>query len=173
MSISLTFQQINGFAHKPVPVSIYCCCYKGFNAKPGCQLGCGWMPVPVMDGVSRGIMHWQLIQPAISLFPLPISQIRVYLNSIGDTESHRLDLIALRFISVNSIIDPWVFIILSPSVLHFFWASVCRAPMGLARGSIFKSSLAKDNSPANLELSRPTCTTEYNEHSLTVETRWP
>ncbi|TMS11769.1 Prostaglandin E2 receptor EP2 subtype [Larimichthys crocea] len=97
--------------------------------------------------------------------------IRVYLNSIGDTESHRLDLIALRFISVNSIIDPWVFIILSPSVLHFFWASVCRAPMGLARGSIFKSSLAKDNSPANLELSRPTCTTEYNEHSLTVETR--
>ncbi|TKS66270.1 Prostaglandin E2 receptor EP2 subtype [Collichthys lucidus] len=96
--------------------------------------------------------------------------IRVYFNSIHtDTESHRLDLIALRFISVNSIIDPWVFIILSPSVLHFFWASVCRAPVGLARGSIFKSSLAKNNSPANLELSRPTL--EYNEHSLTVETR--
>ncbi|AWO95918.1 putative prostaglandin E2 receptor EP2 subtype [Scophthalmus maximus] len=50
--------------------------------------------------------------------------IRVYINSIGTPkESHRLDLIALRFISVNSIIDPWVFILLSPSVLHFFWAS--------------------------------------------------
>ncbi|KAG8004602.1 Prostaglandin E2 receptor EP2 subtype [Nibea albiflora] len=95
--------------------------------------------------------------------------IRVYLNSLGAPESHRLDLIALRFISVNSIIDPWVFIILSPGVLHFFWASVCRAPMGLARGSVFKSSLAKDNSPAILELSQPTL--EYNEHSLNVETR--
>uniref|UniRef100_A0A3Q3VVK1 Prostaglandin E2 receptor EP2 subtype n=1 Tax=Mola mola TaxID=94237 RepID=A0A3Q3VVK1_MOLML len=45
--------------------------------------------------------------------------IRVYLNSIWTNESHHMDLIALRFISVNSIIDPWVFILLSPSVLHF------------------------------------------------------
>ncbi|XP_038573219.1 prostaglandin E receptor 2a (subtype EP2) [Micropterus salmoides] len=99
--------------------------------------------------------------------------IRVYINSKGDDkgeslESHHLDLIALRFISVNSIIDPWVFILLSPSVLHFCWAAVCRAHLGAPRGSIFKSSLAKDNSPARLELSRPT--TEYNEHFHTVET---
>ncbi|KAM9334125.1 prostaglandin E receptor 2a (subtype EP2) [Symphorus nematophorus] len=97
--------------------------------------------------------------------------IRVYLNSTGDyNESHGLDLIALRFISVNSIIDPWVFILLSPSVLHFCWASVCRAPLGMSRGSVFKSSLAKDNSPANLELSHPL---EYTEHFNTVETLCP
>ncbi|KAJ3584680.1 hypothetical protein NHX12_015175 [Muraenolepis orangiensis] len=52
--------------------------------------------------------------------------VRVYLNSLEESvESHLLDLKALRFISVNSIIDPWVFIFLSPSVLHFCWASAC------------------------------------------------
>ncbi|XP_042369325.1 prostaglandin E receptor 2a (subtype EP2) [Plectropomus leopardus] len=94
--------------------------------------------------------------------------IRVYINSIGiRKESHRLDLIALRFISVNSIIDPWVFILLSPSVLHFCWASVCHAPIVNSRGSFFKSSIAKENSPAQLELSRPT---EYTEHFHSAET---
>lgn len=71
--------------------------------------------------------------------------IRVYINSIGTrVESHRLDLIALRFISVNPIIDPWVFILLSPSVLHFCWASVCQSPILTSRNSIFKSSMARD-----------------------------
>ncbi|XP_059183643.1 prostaglandin E receptor 2a (subtype EP2) [Centropristis striata] len=89
--------------------------------------------------------------------------IRVYMNSIGDRkESHFLDLEALRFISINSIIDPWVFILLSPSVLHFCWASVCRAPQVFSRGSIFKSSIAKEESPPNVELSRPTEYTGLN-----------
>ncbi|XP_031147777.1 prostaglandin E receptor 2a (subtype EP2) [Sander lucioperca] len=81
--------------------------------------------------------------------------IRVYINSITDPKESNLDLIALRFISINSIIDPWVFIFLSPSVLHFCWASVCRATLETSRGSIFKLSIAKGNSPANLELSHP------------------
>ncbi|KAI3366048.1 hypothetical protein L3Q82_009883 [Scortum barcoo] len=93
--------------------------------------------------------------------------IRVYINSIGDPKNHRLDLIALRFISVTSIIDPWVFILLSPSMLHFFWASVCRAPLWIPRGSVFKSSLAKDNCPPNVELSRPTLA--YTENLNSVE----
>lgn len=89
--------------------------------------------------------------------------IRVYINSIAiRNESHGLDLIALRFISVNSIIDPWVFILLSPSVLHFFWASACPIPLGISRGSLFKTSMAKEISLADLELSRPTL--EYTEH---------
>ncbi|XP_054479779.1 prostaglandin E receptor 2a (subtype EP2) [Anoplopoma fimbria] len=95
--------------------------------------------------------------------------IRVYLNNITDSkESHPLDLIALRFISVNSIIDPWVFILLSPSVLHFCWASVCRAPLETVRGSVFRSSIGKESPPANMELSRPTL--EYIEHFHSVET---
>ncbi|XP_035484422.1 prostaglandin E receptor 2a (subtype EP2) isoform X2 [Scophthalmus maximus] len=87
--------------------------------------------------------------------------IRVYINSIGTPkESHRLDLIALRFISVNSIIDPWVFILLSPSVLHFFWASVCRAVL------MFQSSMTKANT-TNLELCRTSL--DYTSHLHSVE----
>ncbi|XP_074520663.1 prostaglandin E receptor 2a (subtype EP2) [Halichoeres trimaculatus] len=93
--------------------------------------------------------------------------IRVYINATPSDESHRMDLIALRFISLNSIIDPWVFILLSPSVLHFFWASVCRAPLGISRGSIFKTSLAKENTQHNVELSCQTW--EYKEHYQTAE----
>lgn len=95
--------------------------------------------------------------------------IRVYLNSIGDrVESHEVDLIALRFISINSIIDPWVFILLSPSVMHFCWASVCRAPRDMSRGSIFKLSLSKQNSVAQQALSRPSL--QYNESFPTQTT---
>lgn len=100
--------------------------------------------------------------------PISLSQIRVYMNTIWDGESHPVDLIALRFISVNSIIDPWVFILLSPSMLHFLWASVCKAPLPLSQGSVCKSSLAKQKSPVNLELSQPA--PEYSESFPTAET---
>ncbi|KAM7365430.1 hypothetical protein PAMP_016356 [Pampus punctatissimus] len=93
--------------------------------------------------------------------------IRVYINSIGDRkESHPMDLIALRFISVNSIIDPWVFILFSPSVLHFCWASVCRVPLGFHRGSILNSTLAKDNIHVNVELSHTKL--DYPHHCQSV-----
>ncbi|KAG7239352.1 hypothetical protein INR49_029340 [Caranx melampygus] len=93
--------------------------------------------------------------------------IRVYINSTGmRTESHPVDLIALRFISVNSIIDPWVFILLSPSVLHFCGATVCPAPLGVSRGSFFKTSIAQENNA--IALSHPTH--DYTDHFHSVET---
>ncbi|XP_024285435.1 prostaglandin E2 receptor EP2 subtype isoform X2 [Oncorhynchus tshawytscha] len=56
--------------------------------------------------------------------------IRVYINSVGQRkESHKTDLIALLFLSTNSIVDPWVFIFLSPSVLRFFWGALCKVPL--------------------------------------------
>lgn len=122
-----------------------------------------------MDFVIRWIIPWQLIQQAF--LPLSTSQIRVYFNSIGQDESHRMDLIALRFISVNSIIDPWVFILLSPSVLHFFWGSICQHPLAISRGSVFKSSLAKENSPAHLELSQTPA--DYPQHFQSADSLWP
>ncbi|XP_072318940.1 prostaglandin E receptor 2a (subtype EP2) [Eucyclogobius newberryi] len=82
--------------------------------------------------------------------------IRVYMNSIGERkESHQDDLVALRFISINSIIDPWVFILFSPSVLHFCWASMCRVSFRTSRGSIFKRSLSKQDSVVQHALSEP------------------
>ncbi|XP_010880579.1 prostaglandin E receptor 2b subtype EP2 [Esox lucius] len=60
-------------------------------------------------------------------FPLVVVVFsRPYFNLI-ESESH--DLLALRLLSFNSIIDPWVFIILSPSVLRFLWKklALCKA----------------------------------------------
>ncbi|XP_034032119.1 prostaglandin E receptor 2a (subtype EP2) [Thalassophryne amazonica] len=95
---------------------------------------------------------------------------RVYINSTGQynsrPESHPLDLIALRFISINSIIDPWVFILLSPSMLHFCWASVCQAPLELSRSSVFKCSLAKQPSACQVELNHPAL--DYSEQLTSV-----
>ncbi|XP_029903664.1 prostaglandin E2 receptor EP2 subtype-like [Myripristis murdjan] len=57
-------------------------------------------------------------------FPLVL---RVYINFMGRTdESHAADLNALRMLSFNSIIDPWLFIFLSPSVLRIIWRKLCR-----------------------------------------------
>ncbi|XP_030644058.1 prostaglandin E receptor 2a (subtype EP2) [Chanos chanos] len=82
---------------------------------------------------------------------LPL-MVRVYINSTGQRkESHKTDLIALRFQSVNSIIDPWVFIILSPSVLRFMWGALCKTPVLRSRSSMFKSSLGVSHH-AQLEL---------------------
>lgn len=61
-------------------------------------------------------------------------------SSQHNKESHETDLIALRFISINSILDPWVFIILSPSVLRFFWGALCKAS---TRSASYRTSLAK------------------------------
>ncbi|XP_024234295.1 prostaglandin E2 receptor EP2 subtype [Oncorhynchus tshawytscha] len=55
----------------------------------------------------------------ICSFPLVL---RVFINFMGrSNESYGTDLAALRLLSFNSIIDPWLFIILSPSVLRFLW----------------------------------------------------
>ncbi|MCJ8737160.1 hypothetical protein PDJAM_G00020870 [Pangasius djambal] len=72
---------------------------------------------------------------------LPL-MIRVYINSMQNRNESKTDLIALRFISINSIIDPWVFIILSPSRLRFLLGALCKAG---SRNSIYKTSLAKNS----------------------------
>ncbi|KAL4656245.1 prostaglandin E2 receptor EP2 subtype [Arapaima gigas] len=81
---------------------------------------------------------------AFMICSLPLVM-RVYINSMGQRkESHRVDLTALRFLSINSIIDPWVFIILSPSVLRFLHATMCKRPSFPFAAVVFKSSVRKD-----------------------------
>lgn len=47
---------------------------------------------------------------------------RVYINFFGkESYDHNADLNALRFLSFHSIINPWVFIILRPSILKVMW----------------------------------------------------
>lgn len=58
--------------------------------------------------------------PHVLLFP----QIQVYLNTYF--ESCQSSLISLLLVSANPIIDPWVFIILSPPVPRLLWDKLCR-----------------------------------------------
>ncbi|XP_007252992.2 prostaglandin E receptor 2b subtype EP2 [Astyanax mexicanus] len=48
--------------------------------------------------------------------------IRVYMNS----SDNAMDLKAMLLLSVNPIIDPWVYIILSPPVPRLLWGMVCK-----------------------------------------------
>uniref|UniRef100_A0A8C0F4I6 Prostaglandin E receptor 2 n=1 Tax=Bubo bubo TaxID=30461 RepID=A0A8C0F4I6_BUBBB len=45
--------------------------------------------------------------------------------TVSVADNHDWDLLALRFLSINSIIDPWVFAILRPPVLRFMRSALC------------------------------------------------
>ncbi|XP_042721936.1 prostaglandin E2 receptor EP2 subtype [Lagopus muta] len=48
-----------------------------------------------------------------------------YVNKFSQSENHDWDLLALRFLSINPIIDPWVFAILRPPVLRVLRSVLC------------------------------------------------
>ncbi|KYO47222.1 prostaglandin E2 receptor EP2 subtype [Alligator mississippiensis] len=50
---------------------------------------------------------------------------RVYVNHFTQSENYQEDLRALRFLSMNSIIDPWIFAILRPPVLRLIHSVLC------------------------------------------------
>ncbi|NXG62924.1 PE2R2 protein, partial [Hemiprocne comata] len=52
--------------------------------------------------------------------------IRAYVNKFSKEEdNNEWDLLAMRFLSINSIVDPWVFAILRPPVLRFMRSVLC------------------------------------------------
>ncbi|KAM9147194.1 prostaglandin E2 receptor EP2 subtype isoform 1-T2 [Pangshura tecta] len=51
--------------------------------------------------------------------------IRAYMNKFMQNEDYKKDLLALRFLAINPIIDPWVFVILRPSVLRVIRSVLC------------------------------------------------
>ncbi|NXC46399.1 PD2R protein, partial [Penelope pileata] len=53
-------------------------------------------------------------------------QIRAYMGAFAADFNENADLSALRFLSVNSIVDPWVFIIFRTSVFRLFVRRLCR-----------------------------------------------
>ncbi|NXT66739.1 PE2R2 protein, partial [Chaetops frenatus] len=59
--------------------------------------------------------------------------IRAYVNKLsGEEADHEWDLLALRFLSINCIVDPWVFAILRPPLLRLMRSALCcqLAPTG-------------------------------------------
>uniref|UniRef100_A0A803YNS6 Prostaglandin D2 receptor n=1 Tax=Meleagris gallopavo TaxID=9103 RepID=A0A803YNS6_MELGA len=60
------------------------------------------------------------------LILLYFSQVRAYMGAFAADFNEDADLSALRFLSVNSIVDPWVFIIFRTSVFRLFVRRLCR-----------------------------------------------
>ncbi|KAI1237459.1 hypothetical protein IHE44_0013533 [Lamprotornis superbus] len=77
------------------------------------------------------------------------SRIRAYVNKSSREEGdHEWDLLALRFLSINSIVDPWVFAILRPPVLRLMRSVLCCQVTPTAPDS-------RTASPAVTKLARP------------------
>ncbi|XP_069805322.1 prostaglandin E2 receptor EP2 subtype [Dendropsophus ebraccatus] len=51
--------------------------------------------------------------------------VRAYINRVESNKDDTRDLLALRFLSFNPIIDPWIFTILRPSVLRLMRSVLC------------------------------------------------
>lgn len=64
-------------------------------------------------------------------------QIRAYMGAFAADFNENADLSALRFLSVNSIVDPWVFIIFRTSVFRMFVRRLCRR-LGSRRATTLK-----------------------------------
>uniref|UniRef100_A0A452J6I7 Uncharacterized protein n=1 Tax=Gopherus agassizii TaxID=38772 RepID=A0A452J6I7_9SAUR len=70
--------------------------------------------------------------------------------------NEKADLTALRFISVNSIVDPWVFIIFRTSVFRKFLHRVCRRLNSKKRqGEFFVQNSCSTQPQRNLQRSTP------------------
>ncbi|XP_069594915.1 prostaglandin E2 receptor EP2 subtype-like [Ranitomeya imitator] len=79
--------------------------------------------------------------------------VRAYMNRVdGDKGDDKMDFLALRFLSVNSIIDQWIFTILRPSVLRLMRSVLCcRTSFGTGsiRGSPSLSTRLSINTKLN------------------------
>ncbi|KAF1451817.1 Prostaglandin E2 receptor EP2 subtype, partial [Spheniscus demersus] len=86
--------------------------------------GCGRR----MFSMAEEIDHLLLLSIMTTTFvicSLPFT-ICAYMNKFSKEEdNYDWDLLALRFLSINSIIDPWVFAILRPPVLRFMRSVLC------------------------------------------------
>ncbi|XP_019412155.1 PREDICTED: prostaglandin D2 receptor [Crocodylus porosus] len=60
---------------------------------------------------------------AVCSLPLVV---RAYIGAFAPDFNEKADLTALRFMSVNSIVDPWVFIIFRTSSFRMFFHRLCR-----------------------------------------------
>ncbi|KAM4014373.1 prostaglandin E2 receptor EP2 subtype [Anomaloglossus baeobatrachus] len=89
---------------------------------------------------------------AFTICSVPFT-VRAYINRVdGDKGDDKMDLLALRFLSVNSIIDPWIFTILRPSVLRLLRSVLCCRTsfnIGSIRGSPSLSTRLSINTKLN------------------------
>ncbi|XP_068803651.1 prostaglandin E2 receptor EP2 subtype [Struthio camelus] len=108
-----------------------------------------------MSSMAEEIDHLLLLSIMTITFvicSLPFT-IRAYMNKFSEAEdNHEWDLLALRFLSLNPIIDPWVFAILRPPVLRLMRSVLCCHVSQPSRGSVRRPSAAETKLALRLDL---------------------
>ncbi|NXP41287.1 PE2R2 protein, partial [Leiothrix lutea] len=86
--------------------------------------GCGRRMFSMAEEIDH-LLLLSIMTITFVICSLPFT-IRAYVNKfIREEGDHQWDLLALRFLSINSIVDPWVFAILRPPVLRLMRAVLC------------------------------------------------
>ncbi|NXG16164.1 PE2R2 protein, partial [Grallaria varia] len=91
--------------------------------QPRAASGCGRRMFSMAEEIDH-LLLLSIMTITFVICSLPFT-IRAYLNKFNKEEGHEWDLLALRFLSINSIVDPWVFAILRPPVLRLLRAVLC------------------------------------------------
>uniref|UniRef100_A0A8D0G8H6 Prostaglandin E2 receptor EP2 subtype n=1 Tax=Sphenodon punctatus TaxID=8508 RepID=A0A8D0G8H6_SPHPU len=90
----------------------------------GAEGGCGGRRRLSMTEELDHLILLSLMTVIFLICSLPFT-IRAFMNKFIQDGDYKEDLRALRFLSINSIIDPWVFAILRPSVLRLMRSVLC------------------------------------------------
>ncbi|KAM9381458.1 prostaglandin E2 receptor EP2 subtype [Phaethornis superciliosus] len=86
--------------------------------------GCGRQMFSMAEEIDH-LLLLSIMTITFVICSLPFT-IRAYVNKFSKEEDNQeLDLLAMRFLSINSIIDPWVFAILRPPVLRVLRSVLC------------------------------------------------
>ncbi|XP_066045233.1 prostaglandin E2 receptor EP2 subtype [Chamaea fasciata] len=92
--------------------------------QPRASTGCGRRMFSMAEEIDH-LLLLSIMTITFVICSLPFT-IRAYVNKFVRGEAnHEWDLLALRFLSINSIVDPWVFAILRPPVLRLMRAVLC------------------------------------------------
>ncbi|XP_054827912.1 prostaglandin E2 receptor EP2 subtype [Eublepharis macularius] len=120
---------------------------------PGQSLEGGRKPLSMAEELDHLILL-AIMTIIFAVCSLPFT-IRAFLNRFTGDGDYKEDLRALRFLSINSIIDPWVFAILRPPVLRLIRSVLhCRMPRKPRRSSRDIASIAKTEPSTQITVCR-------------------
>ncbi|NWT76652.1 PE2R2 protein, partial [Prunella himalayana] len=92
--------------------------------QPRAGSGCGRRMFSMAEEIDH-LLLLSIMTITFVICSLPFT-IRAYINKLSEEQGdHEWDLLALRFLSINSIVDPWVFAILRPPVLRLLRSALC------------------------------------------------
>ncbi|XP_075609298.1 prostaglandin E2 receptor EP2 subtype [Balearica regulorum gibbericeps] len=95
----------------------------GTVEQPRAASGCGRRMFSMAEEIDH-LLLLSIMTITFVICSLPFT-ICAYVNQFSKGAASDWDLLALRFLSVNSIVDPWVFAILRPPILRFMRSVLC------------------------------------------------